>query len=152
MGTEQERKEGGSCQTSAFTRAPEELIPAIFPLPYPQSGSQSLALYPSPRWLRPCRNEGVELEKRQRKLQLNISVHSNSNVAGRRSGGNVVGPSGAMSASPGNCGRCQTRCQGTLCFFTHTLPMVPSRMGGPTAVPQRHISGQNCFISSAPWW
>ena len=89
--------------------------------------------------MRPCINEGVELEKRQRSLQLNIGLHSNSNAAGRRSGSNAVGPSGAMSASAGNCGRCPTRRQGTLFVLTRTLPMVPSRVGGPTATPQQYI-------------
>ena len=83
---------------------------------------------------------------------INIGVHSNSNAAERRSGANAFGPSGAVSASAGNCGRGRTRCQGKLCFFTRTLPMAPSRVGGPTATLQWYIPGQNCFISSAPWW
>ena len=72
---------------------------------------------------------------KETKLQVNIGVHSNSSKAGRRSGANTVGPSGAMSASAGNCGRGPTWCQGTLCVVTHTPPMVPSRVGGSTATP-----------------
>ena len=74
MGTEQETKEGGSSRTSACTRAPEELIQAISRSPYPRSCSQSVALYPSPRSLRPCRNEGVELEKRQSCSLISVST------------------------------------------------------------------------------
>ena len=149
MGTEQETKERESSRTSLHPgRANSGNLPvALHSKRQPISPSVA-----TPSWLRPCRNEGVELEKRQRKLQLNIGVHSNSNAAGRGSGANAVGPSGAMSASAGNCGWWPTWCQGTLCFFLCTLPMVPSRVGGPTAPPQRHISGLNCFVSSAPWW
>ena len=59
---------------------------------------------------------------KETKLQVNIGVHSNSNKAGRQSGGNTVGSSGAMSASAGNCGgRGPTRCQGDPpCCHTHS--------------------------------
>ena len=119
MGTEQETKERESSRTSLHPgRANSGNLPvALHSKRQPISPSVA-----TPSWLRPCRNEGVELEKRQRKLQLNIGVHSNSNAAGRGSGANAVGPSGAMSASAGNCGWWPTWCQGTLCFFHTHFP------------------------------
>ena len=47
-------------------------------------------------------------------MQLNTGVHSDSNAARRRNGANGDGPSGALSASARNSGRCLTRCKGSL--------------------------------------
>ena len=47
-------------------------------------------------------------------MQLNTGVHSDSNAARRQNGANGNGPSGALSATARNSGRCLTRCKGTL--------------------------------------
>lgn len=86
----------------AITRGPTIAKNAsLTPYPNRQPISHSVAI---PTWRCHCRNEGVELEKRGRKLQLNTGVHSDSNEAGRQSGANRDGPSCATSASSGNCG------------------------------------------------
>ena len=54
------------------------------------------------------------METRRRQLQLNTGIHSDSNAAGRWNGANGDGPSGVMSASARNSGRCLTRCKCTL--------------------------------------
>ena len=143
MGTEQETKERESSRTSLHPgRANSGNLPvALHSKRQPISPSVA-----TPSWLRPCRNEGVELEKRQRKLQLNIGVHSNSNAAGRRSGANAFGPSGAVSASAGNCGHAR-RGDRANSVFSHALSQwhLPGWV-----VPPLHFSGtsQDRIVSS----
>ena len=88
------------------------------------------------------------METRRGHLQLNTGVHLYSNAARRRNGANGDGPSGALSASARNSGRCLMLYKGSLFVVIRPLEWyLPEWVVLP--LPLRGTS-QDRTVSSRP--